>query len=280
MRLARNTVCVVTGAGGGIGRALALALAREGCTLALADKDAHNVATTAADAKKAGAATVSTHAVDVADLAAMTRLRDEVKQAHGRVQLLINNAGVALGGELEEISVDDMRWLVDINFWGTVYGTRLFLPMLRQQREAQIVNISSIFGIMAVAGQTAYAASKFAVRGFSEALRHELGDTRIVVTTVHPGGVRTNIARDARLPPGFDQKRRDAMLARFNQLARITPDQAAARIVRGVKHGEQRIVLGIDAKLMAALAWLVPVRYWQLIDRLLAPKALRKTGKR
>lgn len=280
MKLARDTVCVITGAGGGIGRALALVLAREGCALALADNNAHNVTATATDAKTAGASTVSTHTVDVADLAAMTRFCDEVQQAHSRVQLLINNAGVALSGELEEVSVDDMRWLVDINFWGTVYGTRLFLPLLREQREAQIVNISSIFGIMAVAGQTAYAASKFAVRGFSDALRHELGNSRIVVTTVYPGGVRTNIARNARVPAKFDRKRADAMIAGFDKLARTTPEQAAARILRGVKRGEQRIILGRGAKLMAALAWLVPVRYWRIIDRPLAPMALRKTGKR
>jgi len=276
MRLAQNTVCVITGAGGGIGRALALALAREGCALALADNNAHNVATAGAEAKKAGAGAVSTHAVDVADLAAMMRFRDEVRQAHSRVQLLINNAGVALNGELDEVSVDDMRWLVDINFWGTVYGTRLFLPLLRQEREAQIVNVSSIFGIMAVAGQTAYAASKFAVRGFSDALRHELADSRIVVTTVYPSGVRTNIARDARAPAKFDSKRRDAMIAGFDKLARTPPEQAAARIVRGVKRGEQRIILGGGAKLMAALAWLMPVRYWLIIDRPLAPLALCK----
>jgi len=280
MRVARNTVCVITGAGGGIGQALALALAREGCALALADKDARNVATVAAEAKRTGASAVSTHAVDVADLAAMTRFRDDVTQAHSRVHLLINNAGVALNGELEEVSIDDMRWLLDINFWGTVYGTRLFLPLLREQREAQIVNISSIFGIMAVAGQTAYAASKFAVRGFSEALRHELGDTRITVTIVYPGGVRTNIARDARTPAKFDPMRRDAMIAGFDKLARTTPEQAAARIVRGVKRGEQRIILGRGSKLMAAIAWLVPVRYWRIIDRPLAPMALRKPGKR
>jgi short-subunit dehydrogenase len=280
MRLARNTVAVITGAGSGIGRALAIELAREGCALALADKDAHTVANTAAEAKKAGAGTVSTHAVDVADLAAMTEFRDEVRQAHARVQLLINNAGVALAGELEEVSVDDMRWLFDTNFWGVVYGTRLFLPLLRQQREAQIVNMSSIFGIMAVAGQAGYAASKFAVRGFSEALRHELGDTAIRVTTVHPGGVRTNIARNARMPAKVDPKRRDALLARFDGLARTTPKAAAERIVRGIKRGEQRIVLGPDAKVAAALAWLLPVRYWMVVDRLLAPKAVRKTGRR
>jgi short-subunit dehydrogenase len=280
MRLVRNTVCVITGAGSGIGRALAIELGREGCALALADKDAHNVATTAADAKKAGAGTVSTHAVDVADLAGMTEFRDEVRQAHSRVQLLINNAGVALAGELEEISVDDMHWLVAINFWGVVYGTRLFLPLLRQQREAQIVNISSIFGIMAVAGQATYAASKFAVRGFSEALRHELGDTAIRVTTVYPGGVRTNIARSARMPGKVDPKRRDALIARFDALARTTPKAAAERIVRGIKRGQQRIIVGPDAKVAAALAWLLPVRYWMIVDRLLVPKALRKTRKR
>ena len=279
MRLARSTVAVVTGAGSGIGRALALALAREGCGLALADKDAAAVANAAADAKKAGAGTVSTHGVDVADLAAMTRFRDEVKQAHGYVQLLINNAGVALAGELEEISVEDMRWLFDINFWGVVHGTKLFLPLLRENREAQIVNISSIFGIIAVAGQSAYAASKFAVRGLSEALRHELAGSGIRVTTVHPGGVRTNIARNARLPAKSDPVRRDRMVRRFERLARTTPDQAAARILRGIKRGEQRILVGQDAKLMAALRWLMPVGYWRAIDRLLLPKEMRKTGK-
>jgi short-subunit dehydrogenase len=279
MRLGKGVVGVVTGAGSGIGRALALALAREGCGLALADKDAHNVARTAADAKKAGAGTVSTHAVDVADLAAMTRFRDEVKQAHGYVQLLVNNAGVALGGELEELAIEDMRWLFDINFWGAVYGTRLFLPLLRDNREAQIVNLSSIFGIMAVAGQSAYAASKFAVLGFSEALRHELAGSSVRVTTVHPGGVRTNIARNARPPAKSDPAWRERAVKRFERMARTTPDQAAGRILRGIKRGEQRILIGQDARLMAALRWLMPVGYWRIIDRLLLPKEMRKTGK-
>jgi short-subunit dehydrogenase len=178
------------------------------------------------------------------------------------------------------VSVEDMRWLFDINFWGTVYGTRLFLPLLRQQHEAQIVNIASVFGIMAVAGQTAYAASKFAVRGFSDALRHELGGSRITVTTVYPSGVRTDIARSARVPAKFDQTRAAAMIAGFDKLAQTTPEQAATRIVRGVKRGEQRILVGNGAKLMAAIAWLVPVRYWRIVDRPLAPMALRKPGGR
>jgi short-subunit dehydrogenase len=279
MRLGKGVVAVVTGAGSGIGRALALALAHEGCGLALADKDAHNVARTAADAKQAGAGTVSTHAVDVADLAAMTRFRDEVKQAHSYVQLLVNNAGVALGGELEELSIEDMRWLFEINFWGMVYGTRLFLPLLRDNREAQIVNMSSIFGLMAVAGQSAYAASKFAVLGFSEAVRHELAGSSVRITTVHPGGVRTNIARNARPPAKSDPARRERMVQHFERLARTTPDAAAGRILRGIKRGEQRILIGQDARLMAALRWLMPVNYWQVIDRLLLPKELRKTGR-
>ncbi len=279
MRLGRNTVAVVTGAGSGIGRALALALAREGCALALADKDAHTVANTAAEAKKAGAGTVSTHALDVADLEAMMRFREEVKQAHRYVQLLINNAGVALIGELEELSVDDMRWLIDVNFWGVVYGTRLFLPLLRENRQAHIVNISSIYGIVAPAGQTAYAASKFAVRGFSEALRHELAGSGIRVTTVHPGGVRTNIVRNARLPARSDPALRGQVVKLFDRMARTRPDQAAVRILRGIKRNEQRILIGPDAFLMAALCWLMPVNYWRMIDRLM-PKERRKTGKR
>jgi NAD(P)-dependent dehydrogenase (short-subunit alcohol dehydrogenase family) len=271
MKIAKGTVAIVTGAGSGIGRALALALARQGCALALADKDAHDVATVAADAKRAGAARVSSHAVDVADLAAMTRFRDEVQAAHGRAQLLVNNAGVALGGEFEELALDDMRWLMEVNFWGTVYGTRLFLPLLRAERQAHIVTISSIFGIVGVAGQTAYAASKFAVRGFSEALRHELGHShsRIRVTTVHPGGVRTNIARNARLPPRFDPERREQMVKRFDRLARTMPDQAAERILRGIRRDQGRILVGADARLMAVLQWLLPVRYWRILDRLL-----------
>jgi short-subunit dehydrogenase len=279
MKLAQRSVAVVTGAGSGIGRALALALAERGCALALADKDAHRVAVTAADAKKAGAHTVSAHGVDVADIEAMTRFRDEVMKAHGRVELLVNNAGVALQGELEEVTLENMRWLVDINFWGVVHGTRLFLPILRQQRAAHIVNISSIFGIVGVAGQTAYAASKFAVRGFSEALRHELGGSRVRVTTVHPGGVRTNIARNARMPAKIDPVRRDRLIARFDQVARTTPRRAAQVILRGVERDRLRILVGADARLLAAAQWLLPARYWLVVDRLLFPREMRKTGK-
>ncbi len=281
MKLARRNVAVVTGAGSGIGRALALALAGRGCALALADKDARSIASAADEAKKAGAHAVSEHVVDVADVEAMTRFRDEALKAHGRVELLVNNAGVALQGELEELTLENMRWLIDVNFWGVVHGTRLFLPSLRQQRQAHIVNISSIFGIVGVAGQSAYAASKFAVRGFSEVLRHELGDTAIRVSTVHPGGVRTNIARNARVPAKLDPRQRERLVAAFEErLARTTPEQAARRILRGIEHDELRILVGGDARLLATLQWLLPARYWMVIDRLLFPKETRKTGKK
>jgi len=280
MRLARRNVAVVTGAGSGIGRALALALAERGCALALADRDGRGIIATADEARKAGAHAVSEHVVDVADIEAMTRFRDEALKAHGRVELLVNNAGVALQGELEELTLENMRWLIDINFWGVVHGTRLFLPSLRQQRQAHIVNISSIFGIVGVAGQSAYAASKFAVRGFSEVLRHELGDTAIRVSTVHPGGVRTNIVRNARMPAKLDPERRQRLIARFDEIARTMPEQAARRIIRGIERDELRIIVGGDARLLATLQWLLPARYWMVVDRLLFRKEMRKTGRR
>ncbi len=270
MQIVKGTVAVVTGAGSGIGRALALALAREGCALALADKDAHAVAVTAGDAKRAGAGTVSSHAVDVADLAAMTRFRDEVKKAHGRAQLLISHAGAALGGAFEALAIDDMRRLMDVDFWGAVYGARLFLPLLRTERQAHIVTISGIFGIVAVAGRSADAASAFALRGFSEALRHELGRGAIRVTTVHPGGIKTDLARSARLPAKIDAGRRE----RFDRMARTTPARAAERILSGIRRDRQRIIIGPDARLLAALARLLPVRYGRVLD-LLFP--VRKT---
>src|SRR6185312_9673842 len=172
MRALAGTVAVVTGAASGIGRALALRLAQEGCMLALGDVDAAGLAESAAAIRQIGVR-VSTHQVDVSDAAAMEAFRDAVLREHGRVALLVNNAGVAIAGTVAELSLDDIAWLIGINFWGVVHGVKLFLPVLQQQYDAHIVNLSSIFGIVAPPGQAAYAASKFAVRGFSEALRHE-----------------------------------------------------------------------------------------------------------
>jgi short-subunit dehydrogenase len=268
MRALAGTVAVVTGAASGIGRALALKLAQEGCMLALADTDAAGLAASAAAARELGVR-VSTHQVDVADAAAMAEFRDAVLREHGRVALLVNNAGVAIAGTVNELSLDDMQWLVGINFWGVVHGVKLFLPVLQQQYDAHIVNISSIFGIVAPPGQSAYAASKFAVRGFSEALRHELAlaGSTVKLSVVHPGGVRTQIAANARAAAGVSNARRSEGIARFEQLARTTPEAAAERIVRGILKDEKRILIGRDAHFLDRVQRLFPAPYWKILAR-------------
>jgi short-subunit dehydrogenase len=190
-----------------------------------------------------------------------------VKSRHGRVTLLINNAGVALHGTFEEISLDDQRWLMGINFWGTVYGVTYFLPILKQQPRAHIVNLSSVFGIVAPAGQTAYAASKFAVRGFSEALRHELEGSTVFVSCVYPGGIRTPIAERGRLGTNAPKTRKIESVSRLAQLAKTSPENAAARILRGVERREPRILIGFDARQIDIMQRLRPATYWKLLSR-------------
>ena len=208
MRMDRETVAVLTGAGSGIGRALAIELAARCGGLALADVDREGLAETCAQLGATSSCRVSEHLVDVADRAAMTQFRDEVLATHGAVHLLVNNAGVALIGTVEEVSLEDLDWLLGINLHGVLHGVKLFLPTLLQQDRSHIVNISSVFGIIAPPGQAAYAASKFAVRGFTEALRHELSGSRVGVSVVHPGGIRTEIA-PARGPIRRSPRRRE-----------------------------------------------------------------------
>jgi short-subunit dehydrogenase len=262
----RGSVAVVTGAAGGIGRALALDLAAHGCSLALADLDEAGLATAAATARMSGVS-VSEHVLDVADAALVSALPDAVLAVHGRVNLLVNNAGVALMGDFTQTSPEDFAWLFEINFWGTVRNTRAFLPVLRREPVAQIVNVSSIFGIVAPGGQTAYSASKFAVRGFSEALQHELETTGVGVSVVHPGGIATAIARNARVSVGIDRADAKRALELFTHLAITSPEQAAARIVTGILRREKRILIGRDARLLDALQRLLPTGYWPLIRK-------------
>jgi short-subunit dehydrogenase len=259
----RGSVAVITGAAQGIGRALALHLAGEGVDLALADIDIARLEETAAAARSAGVV-VSTHPLDVGDAASVASLPESVLARHGRVSLLINNAGVALIGSFEELSLADFEWLFAINFWGVVRTTKAFLPVLKQQPFAHIVNLSSVFGIIAPAGQSAYSASKFAVRGFSEALRHELHGSTVSLSVVHPGGIATNIAAHARATAATDQEAAKALAATFKQIARTTPEAAAARIVAGVKRREKRILIGGDARLIAIAQRLFPINYWSL----------------
>jgi NAD(P)-dependent dehydrogenase (short-subunit alcohol dehydrogenase family) len=259
-------VAVVTGAGSGIGRALAQQLSAAGSALALADIDEHGLAETAG-ALPGKSAAVSTHVVDVADEAAVSAFAEEVSSRHGRVTLLINNAGVALHGTFEEISLDDLRWLMGINFWGTVYGVKHFVPMLKQQPRGHIVNLSSVFGMVAPAGQSAYCASKFAVRGFTEALRHELEGSRVFVSCVHPGGIRTPIAARGRLGANAPKARKDESVSRLAQLARTSPEDAAARILQGVERREPRILIGFDAHQIDIMQRLRPATYWKTLSR-------------
>ena len=264
----QDQVAVLTGAASGIGRATALALAQRGCHLALADIDTAGLAETAAAAAAHGV-TVSQHALDVASRDAVAALPAAVLAVHGRASLLINNAGVAVGGTFDQVAEADFDWLMDINFHGLVRMTRAFLPVLRQQPVARIVNISSVFGLIAPPEQTAYAAAKFAVRGFSNALRHELAGSTVGMTVVHPGGVATNIARRARVPTAAAPADVQAKLALAEKALRLSPDKAAATIVRGIEADRARVLVGGDAVFIALLERLMPVRYWSVLQRLL-----------
>lgn len=257
-------VAVITGAAGGIGRALALDLAARGCALALVDRDAAGLSSVAAIVRHRGAA-VSEHRVDMADAGAIAALPAAVLAVHGRVSVLVNNAGVAMMGYFTQIRPEDFEWLFDINFWGPVRATRAFLPALQREPVAQIVNVSSIYGIVAPAGNTAYAASKFAIRGFSEALRHELEATGVGVSVVHPGGVATAIARNARVSPGISAEDAASGLARFSKALITSPEAAAARIAAGILRREKRILIGRDARIVDVLQRLSPAGYWRLI---------------
>ena len=269
MRLAGRTA-VVTGAASGIGRGTALALAKRGCNLALADLNEDGLAETAALAEPFGV-TISRHRLDVADRAAVAAFPDIVLAEHGRVDLLFNNAGVAIGGTFEQVAEEDFDWLMEINFRAVVRMTRAFVPLLRASDHARIVNVSSLFGLIAPPGQTAYCASKFAVRAFSESLRRELEaeGAKIGVTVVHPGGVNTSIARNARPPRGINDPDLEVQKDRFQKFLRMPPERAGEIIVTGVEKERPRVLVGGDARFMALVERLAPVGYWKFLGRTL-----------
>ena len=273
----RDGVAVLTGAASGIGAALAVNLARRGMHLALVDLDAAGLETTAAQARAAGVK-VSTHVLDVADRAAVAALPAAVLAQHGRVTALVNNAGVGLGGLFEQVDADDFDWLMSINFGATVALTRAFLPVLAREAAAQLVNVSSIFGIIAPPGQTAYAASKFAVRGFSESLRHELAmnGSPVGVTIVHPGGVRTSISENARLAKGLDPAQVERERANWRSLLALAPATAAEIIAVAIERRAPRVLVGNDAKDAAFIQRLFPVTYWKHVARDIARRVKRK----
>jgi len=261
---------LLTRAASGIGRALALELAARGCDLALADRDEAGLLETVAGIDKAGGRKVTTHRVDVADVNQIQEFATAAVAAHPGLNIVINNAGVALLGQFSEVDQTQMDWLMNINFWGVVHSCRAFLPHLSRQREAHIVNLSSIFGIIAPPGQTAYSAAKFAVRGFSESLRHELqmAASPVRLSVVHPGGVATNIVRNSRTGTGMtDNARRAQSIERFDAVAKTTPKGAALRIIGGIEKNQPRILIGNDARFMDLLQRFRPASYWPVLAR-------------
>ncbi|MCA6119060.1 SDR family NAD(P)-dependent oxidoreductase [Bradyrhizobium sp. WSM 1738] len=265
-----GSAAAVTGAASGIGRALATELAARGCDLALADRDEAGLQQVAAEIGKANKRKITTHSVDVGVPAEIQAFAQAAIAAHPRLNIVINNAGVALLGAFNEVDQAQMEWLININFWGVVHGTRAFLPHLSSRPEAHIVNLSSIFGIVAPPGQTAYCAAKFAVRGFSESLRHELAmaNSPVKLSVVHPGGVLTNIVRNSRTGSGItDNARRADSIDRFDAVAKTTPPAAAQRIIAGIEKNQPRILIGNDAKFMDLLQRFRPATYWNVLAK-------------
>lgn len=264
---------VLTGAASGIGEALAHGLARRGTDLVLLDRDAERLDAVVAAIRAAHPdRRIETHVVDLADAAATDQVAAEIRAAHPRVRLLINNAGVALGGRFDQVTLEEFLWVIEINFRAVVRLTHALLPSLKAEPGAHLVNLSSLFGIIAPAGQAAYSASKFAVRGFTEALRHELVDDGVGVTSVHPGGIRTRIAASARVGSGVSREEYEAGRKQFEKLLSIDPAKAAEVILRGVERRRGRVLIGWSAKLPDLLARIAPASYGRILALGMRPK--------
>lgn len=267
MRRFEGKVAAVTGAASGIGRALAVELAGRGAHLSLADVDELGLAETVGLCDGFGVKVTSSR-VDVGDRLAVEAWADRTVEEHGWANLAVNNAGVALVAGVEAMSVEDLEWLMAVDFWGVVYGTKAFLPHLRAAGEGHIVNISSVFGLLSVPSQSAYNAAKFAVRGFTDALRMELEIERsgVSCTTVHPGGIRTNIARHARV----DEESaaiaggRERLVRRFERSSFTSPENAARQILKAVARDRRRVLIGPDAKVIDLVSRL-PAGFYQRV---------------
>ena len=265
----RGKVVVITGAGSGIGRALALNLASEGAKLALSDMDSVGLEETVRRAKALGAE-VKSDTLDVTQREAVLAYADAVAEHFGAVNQVYNNAGIAYHGEFEKAEFKDLERVVDVDFWGVVNGTKAFLPHLIASGDGHLINVSSLFGLLGMPGQTAYNAAKFAVRGFTEALRQEMLIAKhpVQVTCVHPGGIKTAIARNATAGPGEDL---DTFAQFFDQkLARTTAEDAAAVIVKGVRKNKARVLIGADAKLLDAWVRIIGPRYQWFVAKVAA----------
>ena len=261
-------VAAITGAGSGIGRALALALAKEGCDLALSDVNEPSLQLTVEQLQNT-AVRVHSQKLDVADKAAVYAWADTVAAHFGSVNMIFNNAGVSVSETAETISYDNFEWLMNINFWGVVYGTKAFLPHLKASGEGHVINVSSVFGMIGVPTQSAYNAAKFAVKGFTECLREEMAISEypVNVTCVHPGGIKTNIVRSSRIGNvgKMGPSENDAAARMFDAMARTSPEEAARVILDGVRKNSPRVLIGMDARVIDAVQRLLPTAYQDLL---------------
>ncbi len=263
-----NKVAAITGAGSGIGQQLAVLLAKQGAHLSLSDINQQGLAKTV-ELLNSYPVKVTTTTLDVSDRAAMTAWAAATVKDHGKVNLIFNNAGVALGSTVEGSDYADIEWLMGINFWGVVYGTKEFLPHLKASGDGHVINISSLFGLTAQPSQSAYNASKFAVRGFTESLRQELDIQKngVSATCVHPGGIRTNIALAARMHDSIRSLGMEPEKAgkQFNKLLRTPPEEAARQILKAVSNNDRRLLIGNDAKAIELMQRLLPSSYQKVM---------------
>lgn len=262
MTYTQGKIAVITGAGSGIGRALALQLNREGCELFLSDINSDALDNTIGQLSRKDIP-ADGQVLDVANKEGMHAWADRIASSKGHVDIVINNAGVALIATVEESDYADQEWLMGINFWGVVYGTQAFLPLLRKSMQGHLVNISSVFGLIGVPTQSAYNAAKFAVRGYTEALRQEMTESNVHVCCVHPGGIKTNIAKVAR--GGDEAQTPEERGQEFEKLARTTPEIAAKKIVQAMEKRKKRLLIGLDAAIISLICRLFPVSYTRLM---------------
>lgn len=279
MKTLKNKVAAITGAGSGIGQALAINLAQQGCHLALSDVDQQGLAETVNLLATYGVE-VTYQQLDVADKEAVYAWADQVANDHGTVNMIFNNAGVALSGTVDSLSIEDYKWIMDINFWGVIYGTKAFLPHLEKSGEGHVINISSVFGLTSQPLMSGYNASKFAVRGFTESLRQDLEITgsKVSTTCIHPGGIKTNIAKSARMSDSVSDvtgiEGKDAT-ASFEKFFLHTADSAAKAILKGVRQNARRVLIGADAKMLDGMARVLPTGYqWVLTNAVKLQKRL------
>jgi NADP-dependent 3-hydroxy acid dehydrogenase YdfG len=267
MKTLTDKVVVITGAGSGIGRALAVNLARRGSLLALSDVNEAGLAETVALAARAGAPEVRSDRLDVADRDAMARYALDVVQQFGRVNVVVNNAGVSLTGDFTDLEYADIDWIVGVNLWGVLHGTKEFLPHLIASGDGHVVNLSSLFGLISIPGQSIYNATKYAVRGMSEALREEMlvAGHPVGVTSVHPGGIKTDIVRNSRVSAKEDKEATSQLFD--DKLAKMTPEKAAEIIVNGILKNKARVLVGLDAHALHHMAKLLGSRYQDVVAR-------------